>query len=111
MRAKGDVRIDRRRWSTAPDRSRFGRGEDAMNVLEPTAYRDVFEIVRQWPPEARRDLVRDVEKTLAGERRARPSRGFSADEAIGLLKSDRPAPTDEECDRILEEELMRKYGL
>jgi len=86
-------------------------GEHAMNVLEPAEYRDVFEIVRHWPSEARREFVRDVEKTLADERRAGPTRGFSADEAIGLLKSDRPAPTDEECDRILEEELMRKYGL
>jgi hypothetical protein len=82
-----------------------------MNVLEPAEYRDVFEIVRQWPPEARRELVRDVEKTLAVEGPARPTRGFSADEAIRVLKSGHPAPTDEECDRILEEELMRKYGL
>ncbi len=82
-----------------------------MNVVEPAEYHDVFEIVRQWPPAARRELVRDVEKTLAAEGPARLTRGYSAEEAIGLLKSDRPAPTDEECDRILEEELMRKYGL
>jgi hypothetical protein len=82
-----------------------------MNILESAEYRDVFEMIRQWPPEARRELVRDVEKTLADREPPRPTRGFSAEEAIGLLKSDRPAPTDEECDRILEEELMRKYGL
>jgi hypothetical protein len=81
-----------------------------MNILEPAEYRDVFEIVRQWPPEARRELVRDVEKTLTDRGPARPTRGVSAEEAIGLLKSDRPAPTDEECDRILEEELL-KCGL
>ncbi len=28
-----------------------------------------------------------------------------------MLKSDHPAPNDEECDRILEEELMRKYEI
>ena len=81
-----------------------------MNSVEPAEYHDVFETVRQWPPEARRDLLRDVLKTLHDERPPRPTRGFSADEVIRLLKSDQPAPTDEECDRILEEELMKKYS-
>ena len=40
----------------------------------------------------------------------RATRGFSADQVIQLLQSDQPAPTDEECDRILEEELMKKYS-
>ena len=81
-----------------------------MNSVEPAEYHNVFETIRQWPPEARRDLVRDVEQTLEGERPRRPTRGLSADEAIRLLRTGRPAPTDEECDRILEEELMKKYG-
>jgi hypothetical protein len=82
-----------------------------MNSIEPTEYHTIFETVRHWPPEARRELLRDVRKTLDDDHPSRPTRGYSADEAIALLKSDRPAPTDEECERILEEELMRKYGL
>jgi hypothetical protein len=82
-----------------------------MNSVEPAEYHDVFETVRQWPPEARRDLLRDVLKTFHDERPPRPTRGFSADHVIRLLRSDQPAPTDEECDRILEEELMKKFGL
>jgi hypothetical protein len=82
-----------------------------MNGIEPAEYHQVFETVRHWPPEARRDLLRDVEQTLVAEPPSRPTRGISADQVIRLLKSDRPAPTDEECDRILEEELLRKYGL
>ena len=58
----------------------------------------------------RRDLLRDVLMTLHDERPPRPTRGFFADEVVRLLKSDQPAPTDEECDRILEEELMKKYS-
>jgi len=81
-----------------------------MNSVEPAEYHDVFETVRQWPPEARRDLLRDVLMTLHDEGPPRPTRGFSADEVIRLLKPDQPAPTDEECDRILEEELMKKYS-
>jgi hypothetical protein len=82
-----------------------------MSRIEPAEYQDIFETISRWPPEARRDLVRDVQKTLDDKRPSRPTRGYSADEVIGLLKTDRPAPTDEECERILEEELMRKYGL
>ena len=81
-----------------------------MNGVEPTEYHQVFETVRHWPPEARRDFLRDLGKTLGDEPASRPTRGFSADQVIRLLKSDRPAPTDEECEQILEEELMRKYG-
>lgn len=81
-----------------------------MNSVVPAEYHDVFETVRQWPSEARRDFLRDVLKTLEEERTPRPTRGFSADQVIRLLKSDQPAPTDEECDRILEDELMKKYS-
>lgn len=81
-----------------------------MTSVEPAKYHDVFETVRQWPAEARRDLLRDVLKTLDDEQPPRPTRGFSADQVIQLLHSNFPAPTDEECDRILEEELMKKYS-
>ena len=80
------------------------------NSVAPAEYHDVFQTVRQWPPKARRDLLRDVLKTLHDERSPRPTRGFSADQVIRLLRSGRPAPTDEECDRILEDELMKKYA-
>jgi hypothetical protein len=81
-----------------------------MAIVEPTEYASVLETIRQWPPESRRDLVRDVIKTIAVEAPSRLPRGFSAAKARGLLKTDHPAPNDEECDRILEEELIKKYG-
>jgi hypothetical protein len=80
------------------------------NSVAPAEYHDVFQTIRQWPPEARRDLLRDVLKTLNDERPHRSTRGFSADQVIRLLRSDQPAPTDEECDRILEDELMKKHA-
>ena len=80
------------------------------NSVAPAEYHDVFQRVRQWPPEARRDLLRDVLKTFHDERPPRPTRGFSADQVIRLLRPDQPAPTDQECDRILEEELLKKYA-
>jgi hypothetical protein len=82
-----------------------------MNTVEPAVYHNVFETVRHWPPEARRDLLRDVLGTFHEERPPRQTRGFSADQVIQLLRPDQPAPTDEECDRIFEEELVKKYAL
>jgi hypothetical protein len=82
-----------------------------MNRIQPAEYHHIFETISHWPFEARRDLLRDVQKTLDDERPSRRTRGYSADEVIRLLKPDRPAPTDEERERIFEEELMRKYGL
>ena len=40
------------------------------NSVAPAEYHDVFQTIRQWPPEARRDLLRDVLKTLHDERPA-----------------------------------------
>jgi hypothetical protein len=37
-------------------------------------------------------------------------RGLPAEDVIGLLKTDREPPTDEECKRIMEEERWKKYG-
>jgi hypothetical protein len=79
-----------------------------MNSVEPAGYHNVFETVRQWPPEARRDLFRDVLETFHEARPPRQTRGFSADQVIQLLRPDQPAPTDEECDRILEEDLVSR---
>jgi hypothetical protein len=82
-----------------------------MRSVESAEYREVFETIRGWPPEARRNLLRDVSRTLDEGGAALSTRGYSADEVMRILGPAAPAPTDEECDRILEEELMRKYGL
>jgi hypothetical protein len=54
-------------------------------------------------------ILLNIDIVLDKERPVRPTRGYSADEVIRTLKPDRPAPSDEECDRILEDELMRKH--
>ena len=82
-----------------------------MKNSEPAQYSELLEIIRQWPPEAGRDLLREVGRTLDDERPVRPTRGYSAEQVIRRLSPGRPAPSDEMCDRILGEELMTKYGL
>ena len=80
------------------------------NSVAPAEYHDVFQTIRQWLPEARGTYSETCSKpsTMSGQHRS--TRGFSADQVIRLLRSDQPAPTDEECDRILEDELMKKYA-
>ncbi len=45
------------------------------------------------------------------ERNLRSTRQATLKYALGIAATDRPPPTDEEVDRWLEEERMRKYGL
>ncbi len=80
-----------------------------MASVEPVEYAAILETVRQWPPDTRRGFINDVAKSLDVEKSTRSPRGFSADQVVGLLKTYSPAPTDEECDRILEEELIKKH--
>jgi hypothetical protein len=42
---------------------------------------------------------------------AHSPRGPSAEEVMALFKPVVPPPSDEDCDRILEEELGKKYGV
>jgi hypothetical protein len=76
-------------------------------------YNEISEVVARvaaWPPAERIKLARKILETVetAGEKRS--SRGYSAAEVIALLKMPQPAPNDVECKRIVEEELLRKYG-
>ncbi len=98
------------RPSTQPIERPIHRGEPAMSSVEPAEYTSILETIRHWPPDARRGLMNDVLKTLVEETPALSPRGLSAAQVVGLLRTSGPAPTDEECDQILEEERMRKYG-
>ncbi len=101
-----------------------------MSTAEATELTDILSRVATWPTTLRitlaRKILESVDRAAAqaeshapklregsvheDERPLRLTRGFSADQVIQLLHSDQPAPTDEECDRILEEELVKKYS-
>lgn len=65
----------------------------------------VWHEVRTWPARARLALASRILQSLEQEP---PSRS-SAVGLIGLWRTDRP-PTDEEIDRIVEEERLWKHG-
>jgi hypothetical protein len=73
---------------------------------------DVLQRVKTWPAEARLALAKKILETLEAESRpsSMPGRGVPVDHVLGLWSTTSPPPTDEECDRILAEELQRKHA-
>jgi hypothetical protein len=108
VKAMGGVRID--------GAAIFGAAweERTMNTAESTEVIDVLERVRTWSPPQRITLARRILETLETPGSEppieAPTRGWPVERALGLLKSDRKPPDDEECRRIVEEERWQKYG-
>ena len=72
-------------------------------------YQTILETASTWPVTRRLNLAHDLLRTVESEMRvSRPQNSFQ--QALGLLATDGPPPTDEEVERILEEERMKKYG-
>lgn len=54
-------------------------------------------------------LARMILETLETQREGNPPRQGSLKDLMGVLKTDVPSPTDEECRAILEDELIKKH--
>jgi hypothetical protein len=67
---------------------------------------EVLSQVSSWPEHERLDLAKKILETVVP---ATPPSGTIAD-LVGLLDLGGPPPTDEECERLRDEELLRKYG-
>ncbi len=81
--------------------------------MESVNLKEIFEVwdrVRTWDPEMRIDLARRILETVVPSRIQPPPQTMSLDEVIGIAKTDAPPPTDEDCQQILEEEHLKKYG-
>jgi len=81
-----------------------------MNTIRANSYDSVLQTVRQWPPDRRFALVRDVINTLATEVFPSRPRRKTLEKALGLLATSRPAPSDAEIQQWLDERRMEKYG-
>lgn len=77
---------------------------DAEQIFE------VMERVREWDAAVRIDLARQILETVVPPQIPKPPKKRTLEEIHGLLKIDGPAPTDEECKKIIEEERLKKYG-
>src|ERR1700730_16228282 len=64
-----------------------------------TDYDHILEIVRQWPPDQRLLLLRDVIQTLSNTREPLRSPRDTLSTALGLVSSGELLPNDEEVKR------------
>jgi hypothetical protein len=70
---------------------------------------DLLGLIRRWPAGQRLALARQILQDLEEDLPTSPPRkGLTA--LLGLIQTDGPTPTDEDCERLLTEELLRKYG-
>lgn len=81
-----------------------------MNTLKANSYDSVLQTVRQWPPDRRFALVRDVIDTLETEVSPSRPRRKTLKKALGLLATSRPAPSDAQVQQWLDEHRTEKYG-
>jgi hypothetical protein len=92
-----------------------------MNATQNEEMTEIFNRVKAWSPTQRITLARRILETLEASATAtaeagsqpkieEPTRGWPVERVLGLLKTDREPPDDEECRRIIEEERWKKYG-
>jgi hypothetical protein len=81
-----------------------------MNISETTNYKTVLQIVHSWSPATQFALVQDILKSLAFELIPPRSQRNTLEQALGLLATDHPAPSDAEVAQWLAERRLEKYG-
>jgi hypothetical protein len=81
-----------------------------MNTTKADGYDNVLQMIRQWPPNRRFALVRDVINTLATDVFPSRPRRKTLKKALGLLATSRPTPSDAEIQQWLDERRMEKYS-
>jgi hypothetical protein len=82
-----------------------------MDIQIVSTHDAVLQTISHWTPTQRFALVQEVLKTLEPPALSPtfPKR-HTLDKALGLLKTDRLSPTDEEVGRILHESRLEKYA-
>ena len=71
---------------------------------------EVLQRVKTWQPDMRIDLARRILETVVPSRPPPPPQTMTLEEIHAIMKTDKSPPTDEECQKILEEERLKKYG-
>ena len=81
-----------------------------MQMTETDEVGEVLSRVSTWPAEKRLVLTQKILQTLTRDLSMKPQPQKTLKDLLGLLKTEGPTPSDEECKRFLEEELLRKHG-
>jgi hypothetical protein len=80
-----------------------------MSVIESGKTQELLDQLKTWPSSERLRLARMILETLEAGTLQEPPRARSLKDMLGMLRSDATPPTDEECQAILEEELIKKH--
>jgi hypothetical protein len=83
--------------------------ERSAVTQNPNEYRQVLTTVYRWSPAERIALIQDLLNTLAPAVQRTTPTIKTLDLALGLLADDRPAPSDEEVAKWLEEHRQKKF--
>lgn len=82
-----------------------------MSTAPDSTFGNVWNEVRVWPQSRKLALAAKILESVhdeSQERPAGPRRNLS--DLVGLAATDASPPADEEVERILEEERLKKYG-
>jgi len=91
---------------TCPDL--FCSGVGPMISINHDDLQKVIASVADWPVHDRIKLARKILETVE-EPTMPAARGLKGEEVIDLLQIPQPAPDDNECERIVQEERLLKY--
>jgi hypothetical protein len=80
-----------------------------MSVTDSGKFNAVVNELRNWPRSERLRLARMILETLEPHQASAPPRQGSLKDLLGILKTDAPVPTAEECRVVLEEELIKEH--
>ena len=78
-----------------------------MNAFQTNELQDIWGRIKDWPEELQVSLASKILSSLQHEP-ALPRKPFA--DLAGVLAGNAPPPTDEEVQRILDEERTRKFG-
>jgi len=82
-----------------------------MSTSQTADYEQILTIVRTWSAAQRFTLVQDILSTLAPIETPHSVSRPTLEQARGLLAAGRPAPSDEEIARWLDERRTERYGV
>ena len=83
-----------------------------MIAAETQEIGDILQRVQTWPSRKKLALARRLLESVevASDSHSPGKRGLSSQQVLGICKPDGPVPNDEEVQRILEDELIKKYA-
>jgi hypothetical protein len=80
-----------------------------MSTAESAEFDSILGELKSWHSSERVRLARMILETVEASPASESPRQGSLKDLLGILKTNAPSPTDEECRAIVEEELIKKH--